>query len=336
MNNLSLLSNMENAFTYKVSLARTGLKLGLEELGARPDQVILIPDYCCDVILHPLNQLGLKVLYYEVSDELTPKWNQLEKIDTTNVLGILMVHFFGQPQDIKKFQDYCLDKGVYLIEDNAHGFGGRYEGKYLGTFGDIGISSPRKILKTNYGGVLYLPNQPKFIQPDHSLEKVSFYRVIVSFLKYIAYRIRPLYRYFILKRHKSINLSDPYEFREIEQGNTKLSIFEKYIIKNSKFKDIAKKRRKLWFEWKEYLSNQGLKPVFTKINEQSCPWVIAFYSNDIVQRNIWIKWGLTNGLSLFSWPCLPDYQIQKQGLALKKWERIICVALDEEPPSSSL
>ena len=331
---LSIIAKSNHDFTYKVSLARTALKLGLEELGANPNQVLLVPDYCCDVILHPLDQLGLKVLYYEVSDDLSPDWGQLDKIDISNVFGILMIHYFGEPQNIKKFQDYCREKKIYLIEDNAHGYGGEYNGKWLGTFGDIGISSPRKLLKTGHGGVLYLPSQPMIINPNGSLQRVSFLKVTVNLLKLIVYRCRPLYDYILIQKLKNIDFSDPYEFREKQQKNTKLSIFEKYIIKNSKIKDIAKKRRKLWFEWKEYLSNQGLRPVFTRISEHSCPWLIAFYSDDISHRNFWIKWGMNNGLPLFSWPCLPDYQIKKQGSAFKRWEKIICVALDDKPPTT--
>ena len=330
----SIIAKSNHDFTYKVSLARTALKLGLEELGANPNQILLVPDYCCDVILHPLDQLGLKILYYEVSDELSPNWDQLDKIDISNVFGILMIHYFGEPQNIKKFQDYCRKKEIYLIEDNAHGYGGKYKGKWLGTFGDIGISSPRKILRTSHGGILYLLNQPIIINPDCSLKRIPFLEVVVNLLKLIVYRCQPLYDYILVQKLKKIDFSDPYEFRERQQKDTKLSIFEKYIIKNAKIKDIAKKRRKLWFRWKEYLSNQGLRPVFTRISEHSCPWLIAFYCDDISQRNFWIKWGMNNGFPLFSWPCLSDYQIKKQGSAFKRWEKIICVALDDKPPTT--
>ena len=42
----------------------------------------------------------------------------------SNIKAIMMVHYFGQPQDIKKFQTLCNKHKILLIEDNAHGFGG--------------------------------------------------------------------------------------------------------------------------------------------------------------------------------------------------------------------
>ena len=284
------------------------------------------------MILHPLDQLGLKVLYYEVSDELSPDWDQLDKIDMSNVFGILMIHYFGEPQNIKKFQSYCREKAIYLIEDNAHGYGGKYRGKWLGTFGDIGISSPRKTLRTSSGGILHLPIQPSVINPANSLQRITFINIVLNLLKFFVYRCSPLYNYIQVQKLKKIDFSDPYEFRERQKVDTKLSIFEKYIINKTKINDIAKKRRKLWFRWKDCLSKQGLKPVFTRISKHSCPWLIAFYCDDISQRNFWIKWGINNGFPMFSWPCLPDYQINKQGSAFKRWEKMICVVLENKPP----
>ena len=58
----------------------------------------------------------------------------------------MMVHYFGQPQQIELFKSFCIDHNLFLIEDNAHGFGGKYNGKDLGTFGDIGISFQENFL----------------------------------------------------------------------------------------------------------------------------------------------------------------------------------------------
>ena len=116
----------------------------------------MLPDYICDVVIHPLDQLGIKYKYYPINDDLTPKWDELgNRVDETTK-ALLMVHYFGQPQDIEKFQNFCKEHNLMLIEDNAHGHGGKYNDHLLGTFGDIGISSPRKILNMYSGGCLWL------------------------------------------------------------------------------------------------------------------------------------------------------------------------------------
>ena len=77
-------------------------------------------------------------------------------------------HYFGQSQYIYSILDFCESNKIILIEDNAHGFGGRYDGKLLGSFGDIGISSPRKQLNQNCGGLLYING--KLVEPPDHLE----------------------------------------------------------------------------------------------------------------------------------------------------------------------
>ena len=86
-----------------------------------------------------------------------------------------MVHYFGQPQNIEKFTDFCRQYSLLLLEDNAHGHGGKYQDNYLGTFGKIGFSSPRKNLNLNYGGILFTDN--KFLVPTELSKPPFFSRI---------------------------------------------------------------------------------------------------------------------------------------------------------------
>ena len=81
-------------FTY-FSHARTALKFGLQSIELNPDAKILIPDYICDVILHPLEQLGFMYQFYSVMDDLTPNWMELNEKVTNESKAIMMVHYFG-------------------------------------------------------------------------------------------------------------------------------------------------------------------------------------------------------------------------------------------------
>ena len=92
-----------------------------------------------------------------------------------------MVHYFGFPQNINKFQELSKKKSWFLIEDNAHGHGGYYNNELLGTFGDIGISSPRKSLRLNSGGILYI-NKKIELKINNNIESSSY-----SILTYILY-----------------------------------------------------------------------------------------------------------------------------------------------------
>ena len=119
---------------------------------------ILIPDFICDVILHPLLKLGIKYKFYPLNDDLSPKWVGMENLLSNNSKAILMIHYFGQASDIKSFKSFSEKNNLFLIEDNAHGHGGKINGQPLGSFGDIGISSPRKLLSIYSGGLLWSSN----------------------------------------------------------------------------------------------------------------------------------------------------------------------------------
>ena len=100
--------------------------------------------------------MNLQPCYYQVNDDLTPDWSDLRNLIDDTTKALLLVHYFGQPQDVERFRDFCKEHGLLLIEDNAHGHGGRFNGQLLGTFGDVGFSSPRKVLDLHSGGILYL------------------------------------------------------------------------------------------------------------------------------------------------------------------------------------
>ena len=87
---------------------------------------------------------------------MKPLWSSLDTKVNSRTRAILMVHYFGQPQDIDKFLNFSKKHQLFLVEDNAHGHGGSFKGKELGTFGHIGISCPRKFLDIEDGGLLYL------------------------------------------------------------------------------------------------------------------------------------------------------------------------------------
>ena len=63
-----------------------------------------------------------------------------------------MVHFFGYPQNIKKFKYFSRKQKIFLIEDNCHSLNLKIEKISLGNNGDIGVDSPRKIFNDLYSG----------------------------------------------------------------------------------------------------------------------------------------------------------------------------------------
>ena len=150
-----------------VAHARTALKIAFLQIGIQSGTKVLVPDFICDVVLHSILQADMIPVYYPLVQDLAPDWSALESIvANSECRALIMVHYFGQPQNIEQFRAFCSCHNLLLVEDNAHGYGGLLAGRSLGTFGDVGISSPRKILGTSSGGVLHGANakSSKFVQ----------------------------------------------------------------------------------------------------------------------------------------------------------------------------
>lgn len=136
---------------------REALKMGLKYLEIKKDDSLLVPCYICKELIISLQSAGIKVTYYKVQPNLHPDFDDLELQVDKQTKAVLMVHYFGFPQPVEKFQNFCRENHLKLIEDCAHIFGGKYSNKYLGTFGDIAFFSIRKIFPLPDGGLLVTP-----------------------------------------------------------------------------------------------------------------------------------------------------------------------------------
>lgn len=134
------------------SLARWALVDALRVCGVRAGDRVLVPGLICREVLASLCVVGASADFYSVSTTLEAAFvpGSLEPAK-----AILAVNYFGVPQDLEPFRDYCRRTGAALIEDNAHGLFSRDRaGEWLGSRGDVGIYSFRKSIAVPSGAAL--------------------------------------------------------------------------------------------------------------------------------------------------------------------------------------
>jgi len=70
--------------------------------------------------------------------------------------AVTVVHLFGQSADLDPILESCCRYEIPLIEDAAEALGTQYQGKQVGTFGDVGVFSfnGNKIITGTSGGML--------------------------------------------------------------------------------------------------------------------------------------------------------------------------------------
>ncbi len=93
--------------------------------------------------------------------------DKIESMITPQTTGILAVHVFGTPCDIKKIREIADRYGLKVIYDAAHAFNVEINGTGIGNFGDISMFSfhATKLFHTAEGGALTFkdPNLKKRI-----------------------------------------------------------------------------------------------------------------------------------------------------------------------------
>lgn len=136
------------------SLARWALVDALRACGVGPGDRVLVPGLICREVLASINLLDATPVFYPVSPELRAGFSHG---DLGQAKAVLAVNYFGFPQGLEMFRQYCERTGAALIEDNAHGLLSRDEnGQLLGSRGDAGIFSFRKTVALPGGGALVL------------------------------------------------------------------------------------------------------------------------------------------------------------------------------------
>ncbi len=136
----------------------------LANLGAG-DEVIL-PSYTFTSAATAVTKFGATPVFVDI--EMSTKGidvNQVREAITSKTKAISWVNYAGEAPDIEGLQSLAEEFNLILIEDNAHGLGGTYKGKPLGSFGDFATQSfhATKNIQCGEGGALVI-NNPKFIE----------------------------------------------------------------------------------------------------------------------------------------------------------------------------
>lgn len=109
----------------------------------------------------PIVQYGAIPVFVDIElDHMNIDTTQLQKALSSRTKAVMIAHTLGNPFNIKAVKEFCLKHNLWLIEDNCDALGSTYEGKFTGTWGDIGTSSfyPPHHITMGEGGAVYTNN----------------------------------------------------------------------------------------------------------------------------------------------------------------------------------
>jgi len=111
--------------------------------------------------VNPIIQNGLKPVFVDAdSKTYNINSNLIEQSITSRTKGIVLAHTLGNPFEINKIKSLCDKYNLFLMEDMCDALGSKYDGKYVGSFGDVATLSfyPAHHITTGEGGAVLTNN----------------------------------------------------------------------------------------------------------------------------------------------------------------------------------
>ena len=155
-----------------LSAGTAAVHLGLLNCGVKPGDEVIVQSFTFCASTHPVTYLGATPV---LVDSEPDTWNidpeLLEKaiIDRKEKTGkypaaIVPVALYGMPYKADRIMEIANKYGIPVVEDAAEGFGSKYKGQVLGTFGKYGVLSfnGNKMITTSGGGALITANDDEW------------------------------------------------------------------------------------------------------------------------------------------------------------------------------
>lgn len=134
----------------------------LKALGLGVGDEVIVPDFTMVASPNSIVMAGATPVLVDIKKEnLCLDLDEVEKKITDETKAIMPVAINGRAPDMDRLMKIARDNNLFVIEDAAQALGSYYNGKHLGTFGDLGsfsFSTP-KVITTAQGGALVTNNK---------------------------------------------------------------------------------------------------------------------------------------------------------------------------------
>jgi CDP-6-deoxy-D-xylo-4-hexulose-3-dehydrase len=135
----------------------------LEERCLKPGDEVVTVASGFPTTVNPIIQNGLIPVFVDVNlDDYSIDADQLENAWSPKVKAVMLAHTLGNPFNLEEVTEFVKEHKLWLIEDCCDAVGSTYNGKMVGTFGDLATVSfyPAHHITMGEGGAV-LTSNPK-------------------------------------------------------------------------------------------------------------------------------------------------------------------------------
>src|SRR5262245_37831956 len=118
------------------------LELSALLLHLMPGDEVIVPSFTFVSTANAFALRGATIVFADVRpDTLNLDEARLARLITPRTRAVVPVHYAGVGCEMDAIGYICTHTGIPVIEDNAHGFLGKYRRQWLGTFGQLATLS---------------------------------------------------------------------------------------------------------------------------------------------------------------------------------------------------
>lgn len=264
---------------------RYALSEALRRAGVVPGSAVLLPAFHCRSMVEPVLYLGAQPRFYKVTADLRPDFTSLsELVSETPVAAMVLTHYFGFPNALDEAVKFCAIHAITLIEDCAHAFYGRFNGRLPGTLGQYAIASPWKFLPVRDGGLLR-DNTGGLAAPRHEqhwLAEIKSWVALLQIRRQQARTVLPVIDVDALceqakriaeRQYKPSLEAGMKEFVPERAGFSALRS-SRWLTTHAQHGCVMQKRRDNYLQWLEGVSMlPGVQPLYPCLPEGVVPYV---------------------------------------------------------------
>lgn len=165
----ALAERMQTKYAQVLSSGTAALTVALQSAGIGAGDEIIMPTFTFVASFESILAIGAIPVLVDIDDTLTLDPHAVEEAITDKTKVVMPVHMCGSMADLAALKAICTKHNLLLLEDACQAIGGTYQGKPLGSYGDVGCFSFDyvKTITCGEGGALITNNETYYKNADH-------------------------------------------------------------------------------------------------------------------------------------------------------------------------
>ncbi|WP_200153046.1 aminotransferase class I/II-fold pyridoxal phosphate-dependent enzyme [Chromatium okenii] len=300
--------------THRVHLysGRYAIFLALQCANIGAGDRILVPAYHCLAMIEPLRLSGVEPVYYPLNADLSVTVTELSKRIDQNVKAIIVVHYFGFPQNFQAIRHLADQYHLIMLEDCAHTCFGQKEGIGVGHLGDYAIASTMKFYPSVHGGILASAHhelktdglkQPSFavevktlingLELAHQYGRLAYFGKLlkmIAWLKLLVFKLKSPSTNKVISANKT-NQNPPPEYAMSPAWlGCQASRVSQFFMQQTRINDLVQMRQAHYDQFLAALQNRSdCRPLYPIRTPESVPQVFPLYVNNCLPVFVQLK-----------------------------------------------